>query len=126
MNKCWFKILLLMGVATTGSIAQAKDLENEDFKALLTGGKTLQLGGEGMGYSGTLTVSSDGTAKGAAMPDGGREIVVNGTWRIEGNRFCRTWEAVDQGKEVCERWELVAPNKVEVYNGDKMIGTNSW
>lgn len=126
MKKGYSVILFVLGVTTTGSIAQAKDLANDDLKALLTGGKTLQLGGEGMGYSGTLTVSSNGTAKGAAKPDRGEEIAINGTWRIEDNRFCRTWETVDRGKEVCERWELVAPNKVEVYNGDKMIGINSW
>lgn len=119
-------MLLLIGVATTGSIAEAKDLANDDLTALLAGGKTLKLGGEGLGYSGTLTVSSNGTAKGAAKTDGGKEIVINGTWRIEGNRFCRTWETLDQGREVCERWVLVAPNRVEAYNGDKMIGINSW
>lgn len=34
-----------------------------------------------MGYSGTLIVSSDGTAKGAAKTDGGKEIVIDCTWR---------------------------------------------
>nr|CAD6609999.1 hypothetical protein RTCK_02233 [Rhizobium sp. TCK] len=126
MKKRSYAILLVLGVTITGSGAQAKDLANDDLKALLSAGKTLQLGGEGTGYSGTLAVSSDGTAKGLAKTDAGQEIVINGTWRIEDNRFCRTWETLDQGREVCERWELVGTDKVEVYNGDEMIGVNSW
>lgn len=126
MDKRCLRLLLLIGIATTGSIAQAEDLRNEDLKALFSNGKTLQLGGEGTGYSGTLNVSSDGTAKGQAKTDAGENIAINGTWRIDGNRFCRTWKGLDNGKEVCERWESIAPNKVEVYNGKDMIGVNSW
>ena len=124
--------LLFAGTVAIASLiassawADGKDLKEADLKSLLEKGKTFQLGGKGMGYAGTLELTADGKGKGSAKPDSGGEITINGTWHIKGDTFCRTWEGLDDGKEVCERWNLVAPNKVEVYKGKEMIGVNSW
>ena len=118
--------MLLLGLNVSSGYAAEKDMKEAELKTLLEGGKTLQLGGKGAGYSGTLDLAADGTGNGFAQPDGGDKILIKGKWRIEGDKFCRTWEGLDDGKEVCERWRLVTPNKVEVYNGKEMVGVNSW
>ncbi|HEV7247946.1 MAG TPA: hypothetical protein VGN93_13260 [Shinella sp.] len=126
MGNILIPALVILGFGALSAYAAGKDMKEGELKALLEGGKTLQLGGKGMGYTGTLDLAADGTGKGSAQPDSGDKIVINGTWRIKGDEFCRTWEALDDGKEVCERWRLVAPNKVEVYSGKEMMGVNSW
>lgn len=126
MRNLLLSTLLFAGLAASTAYAAGKDMKEAELKSLLEGGKTLQLGGKGLGYTGTLDLAADGTGKGAAQPDGGDKIVINGKWRIKGDKFCRTWEGLDGGKEVCERWHLVAPNKVEVYQGKQMTGVNSW
>lgn len=126
MRKILLLALVFFGTASTVAMAAGKDMKEAELKSLLEGGKTLQLGGKGMGYTGSLDIAADGTASGAAQPDSGEKIVLKGKWRIKGNAFCRTWEGMDGGKEVCERWRLVEPNKVEVYVGKEMTGVNSW
>lgn len=126
MRKILLLALVFFGTASTVTMAAGKDMKEAELKSLLEGGKTLQLGGKGMGYTGSLDIAADGTASGAAQPDSGEKIVLKGKWRIKGNAFCRTWEGMDGGKEVCERWRLVEPNKVEVYVGKEMTGVNSW
>ena len=116
----------ICGLVATSASAQGKGMKEADLKNLLEGGKTLQLGGDGMGYKGTLVLSADGTGEGSAQPDNGTKISISGKWHIKGSKFCRTWKDLDDGKEVCETWNLVAPNKVEVYQGKDMIGVNSW
>ena len=78
--------------------------------------------------SGELVQVGDviGVALTDAKTDDGTEITIDGTWRIKGDTFCRTWAKLDGGKEVCERWHLVAPNRVEVYVGKENVGVNSW
>lgn len=112
--------------SVSAASAEGKDMKEAELKSLLEGGKTLQLGGKGMGYSGTLTLSADGSGKGEAKTDDGTQISIDGTWRIKGDTFCRTWAKLDGGKEVCERWHLVAPSQVEVYVGKEKAGVNSW
>ncbi len=126
MRLLFAAMFAVASLAATSALADGKDLKEADLKSLLEKGKTIQLGGKGMGYAGSLELTADGKGKGSAKPDGGGEIVINGTWHIKGDAFCRTWEGLDDGKEVCERWNLVAPDKVEVYNGKEMIGVNSW
>jgi hypothetical protein len=58
------------------------------------------LGGEGEGYKGDLEIYPDGTGKGQAV--------------------------TDKGKRLCEQWIKIENSKVEVRNGDKKIGVNSW
>ena len=93
---------------------------------LLGEGITLTLGGEGEGYKGELLLNADGTGKGQALTDKGKKMRIEGTWEIVGNEFCRVWKEVSKGKKVCERWIIIGDNKVEVRNGDKRIGVNSW
>jgi hypothetical protein len=99
-------------------------LHAEGFSSLvLTGGKTVHLGGPGTGYSGDLVLSPDGTGSGSATTDDKKKIKLQGTWKIKDDTFCRTWKGIDKGKEVCETWLLVEPNKVKVL---LEIGSNWW
>jgi hypothetical protein len=94
---------------------------------LLSGGKTIMLGGPGTGYSGELTLNADGTGKGEAKTDDGSRIIpIDGTWEVRGDKFCRIWAEVSGGNEICETWVIVAPNKVKVMDGDKQLGVNYW
>ena len=66
------------------------------------------------------------TATGQAKTDAGEVIQLAGVWYIESDKFCRTWKAVDPGKEVCETWIKDGENKVRVLVDGKQIGINHW
>lgn len=114
-------LLALPAIAQDGPAMTGKQLTE-----LLAKGATLQLGGDGMGYKGKLTLAADGTGKGSAKTDDGTKITLSGKWRIDGNKFCRTWADLDGGKEVCETWHLTSGRSVQVYVDGKMVGANSW
>jgi hypothetical protein len=63
---------------------------------------------------------------GEAKTDKGEAIHIDGIWTIEGDKLCRTWKAIDDGKEVCETWIKDGENKVRVLVDGKEIGTNHW
>ncbi|WP_104665463.1 hypothetical protein [Ensifer adhaerens] len=119
---------VFFALAMTQAPAGAADkvLSEADLTKLLAGGKTLALGGKGMGYTGSIDLTADGKGDGSAKTDDGTVIPINGTWHIKGDRFCRKWKDLDGGKEVCETWRLTSPGHVDVYNGKKKIGVNSW
>jgi hypothetical protein len=101
-------------------------MTTEELSALTADGVTLTLGGAGLGYTGELELSADGTAKGGAKMDNGNELSIGGTWAIKDGKFCRVWTDLDDGKEVCETWIKTSDTSVEVYNGDQMLGVNAW
>jgi hypothetical protein len=119
--------LVTFGVLATASHAQScKALSTDQLAQLTSKGVTLKLGGEGEGYSGSLKLNKNGSAKGGATTDAGDKISIAGKWRIADNKFCRTWSDLNDGKEVCETWCLVSGSSVDVYNGNRKIGVNSW
>ena len=93
---------------------------------LLKAGRTIHLGGPGAGYMGELVLAADKSGKGEMKSDAGKVTVLDGTWRIKGDRFCRTWKGVDDGKEVCEIWQPVDAKKVKVIVKKKEVGVNWW
>lgn len=118
--------LLILAGGTTDANAAGKAMKGSQLETLLANGKTINLGGKGEGYAGTLVLAKDGTGKGSAKTDDGKTITLQGTWKIKGDKFCRAWEALDSGKEVCETWRVKSPTQVEVYVGKKRAGLNSW
>ncbi len=126
MHKILLAPLLLTLAASSGFAQSATPMTGDELSALTANGITLTLGGEGMGYKGELALAADGTAKGGAKMDNGNELSISGTWAIKDGKFCRTWADLDDGKEVCETWVKTSDNSVEVYNGDQMLGVNSW
>lgn len=108
------------------AISSENQMTGEQLNQLLSEGKTLTLGGEGEGYEGELILNADGTGKGQWETTKGKKGKIDGTWEIVDNEFCRVWKEVSKGKRVCERWIIIEDNKVEVRNGDKRIGVNSW
>ena len=118
--------LILAGCATgTASLAE-KQMTGPQLKSLLEAGKDLKLGDPGHGYHGELRLNPDGTGKGQALTDSGKKFIIEGTWEIVGDEFCRTWKDMDDGETVCERWILIKENKVEVHTSAGKIGVNSW
>jgi hypothetical protein len=110
-----------------GASAQAQDatMTGNDLHLLLDAGKTITLGGPGLGYSGQLVLNADGTGQGSAThEDDGSVVELTGTWRIDGNQFCGTWRT--EAPEVCETWVKVGENKVTVIADGKTVGANSW
>jgi hypothetical protein len=79
-----------------------------------------------MDTRGAIKLTKNGTGKGSATTDAGQIIKLEGTWAIKGDKFCRVWNDLDNGSEVCETWVSTSPRSVDVYNGDKKIGVNSW
>jgi hypothetical protein len=118
--------LILSGCATGTASSPQKQMTGPQLKSLLEAGKDLKLGGPGHGYHGELTLNQDGTGKGQAIADSGEKFIIEGTWEIVGDEFCRTWKDMDDGKTVCERWILIKENKVEVHTSAGKIGVNSW
>ena len=115
-----------MAVVTTASAAD-ETMTGVQLTELLSAGKTIKLGGPGMGYSGELVLTPDGKGKGEAKTeDGSKTFAIEGTWEIKGDAFCRTWTDLDEGKEVCETWVMTEPKKVKVMNGENELGVNSW
>ena len=118
--------LLIAGCATDPASSPEKQMTGPQLKSLLETGKVLTLGDSAHGYHGELTLNPDGTGKGQALANSGKEFKIDGTWEIVGDEFCRTWRDMDSGKTVCERWILVGENKVEVHTSAGKIGVNSW
>ena len=118
--------VLAMFVAGAGHAQSGKPLDNDQLVGLTKNGITLQLGGEGTGYTGSLKLSRNGKGKGSATMDDGNKISIVGTWAIKDGKFCRTWSDLDGGKEVCEHWYPTSGRSVDVYNGNAKLGVNSW
>jgi hypothetical protein len=123
-----YKSLLTGLFIATGSLnvlATDEFMTGAELTSLVGQGKTINLGGESEGYSGTLEIKADGTASGSAKTAAGKKIVIKGTWAIEGDQFCRTWKGLDGGKKFCETWKKIGDNKVEVLE-IKKLGVNWW
>jgi hypothetical protein len=102
-------------------------MTGQELTKLLSNGKVIVLGGPGKGYSGSLTLGSNGVGKGSATTDDGRVIELSGTWAIEGDEFCRTWTgAGSSGERVCETWVRTGRKSVDVVVDGEVIGSNSW
>jgi hypothetical protein len=119
-------IILAVLLASTAFAQSGTPMSAEEMAELVGGGATLQLGGAGMGYKGELVLTADGKGKGGATTDAGDKISISGTWKLKKGKFCRKWKGMDGGKEVCETWVKKSDRSVEVYNGDQMMGVNSW
>lgn len=118
---------LLLVLAATPALAQSgTPMTGEELAALTANGATITLGGDGMGYKGELVLTPDGKGEGGATMDSGDVISIAGTWAIKDGKFCRTWADLDGGNEVCETWVKTSDTSAEVYNGDQMLGVNSW
>lgn len=124
MRKQIIGLTILLSLCTTTQAATA--MTGKELTALLSEGTLLMLGGPKEGYTGELTLAKDGTAHGEAKTTDGKVIKIDGTWRIKGSEFCRTWEALDGGKEVCETWSKVGEKSVRVTVGMNDVGLNSW
>jgi len=102
-------------------------MTSAELSALLKDGKTLTLGGPGMGMTGQLVINKDGSAAGQGKLDSGQTFTISGKWLIKGNQFCRTWQGGrDSGKQVCETWVMTGPTTVKSMVKGKQIGVNSW
>ena len=127
MSKILLPAVLIASTLASAAFSQSgTPMTNEELTALTANGVTLSLGGKGMGYTGELVLTADGRGDGSATMDSGDKLSIAGTWAIKDGKFCRVWADLDGGKEVCETWIKKTDTSVEVYNGDQMLGVNSW
>ena len=119
--------LLISMLGAVSALAADQAMTGEDLTKLLAKGKVLTLGGPGKGYSGSLTLGSNGVGKGSAKTDAGKTIDLAGPWEIVGDQFCRVWSGSgSSGKQVCETWIKTGKRSVDVVVDGKVIGFNSW
>jgi len=126
MRSIVIPIALNLLVGSIAAMAADEFMTGAEITALIGEGKTINLGGKGEGYSGTLDLRADGTGSGSAKTDDGKTLVIEGTWKIKGNLFCRKWDGFDKGKTICESWKKIGENRVEVQLAKKKIGVNWW
>ena len=125
--KSFFCAILALGLASAApAYSKSGALSNSELMQLTENGISLILGGPDLGYTGKLKLTKDGKGRGSATTDAGDKIDIRGTWSIQGDQFCRIWKSLNDGKEVCETWVSTSDRSVDVYNGDKKIGKNSW
>jgi len=119
-------LLTLIAAVMFAEQSRAEEMTGEELKALLANGLTLTLGGPMETYDGELRLDPDGKGMGYAEFENGNKIDITGTWEIRGDQFCRKW-AFNEFKEVCETWNKIDDNRVEVLSEDgSRIGLNSW
>jgi hypothetical protein len=126
MRRIFIPIALYMLAGSSVVVAADEYMTGAELTTLIGEGKTINLGGEGEGYAGTLEFRADGTASGSAKTDDGKTLVIEGTWKIKNNQFCRKWDGFDNAKTVCESWKKIGENRVEVQMAKKKIGVNWW
>src|SRR6266508_4210764 len=112
VEESMLRLSVLAFILFIGSALAQEAMTGDELEALLGDDRTNGIGGPGAGYTGEIAFKSDGTATGSAKTDKGEVIQIDGVWYIEGDKFCRTWKAVDDGKEVCEIWIKDGENKV--------------
>ena len=86
--------------APSGASAQEAGLKGAEIRRLVTGRSANWVTGDGR-YSGTITYRPDGAIDATASVLGA-QMPVAGTWRIEGDRFCRTMR-LDPTPTRCQR-----------------------
>ena len=127
MKTLGFSTAVLVMSLTAAASAADHTMTGAELTSLLSGGKTITMGGPGLGMTGQLIVNGDGTASGSGKLDSGQTFTIAGSWVIKSNQFCRTWQGGrDSGKRVCETWILSAPNVAKVMVKNKQVGQNSW
>ena len=115
---------LALTLIATSALAQ-EAMTGDELEDLLGKDKSFVLGGPGTGYAGEVVFRSDGTTSGSVKTDDGKVTEIGGVWYIVGNKVCRTWKDVDEGKEVCGTWIKDGDNKARVLVDGKVLGV-SW
>lgn len=95
--------LLATALAVDGSpvaLAQEAGMSGPEIRRLVTGRTGAWVTGDGR-YSGSITYRPDGVIEATASVLGA-QMPVAGTWRIEGDRFCRTMR-LDPTPTRCQR-----------------------
>jgi hypothetical protein len=119
------KKIITLALTLLASPAMAQEtVTGDELEALLGPHRTVVI--RGPGYTAELTLKSSGAGLGSATFDDGKVTKISGAWYISGNQFCRSWDNIDEGKEVCETWVKDGSNKVRVLVDGKEIEEISW
>ena len=121
-------ILLAAMAAADGALAaEMVPLTGPELDTLLAQGlsvsSTDMLGGKY--FTANMTYAANGTLSGAVTFGGKPPIDVNGTWRLDGPRLCRTIIPF-QPQEVCEIWLKSGSNEVTIRVGNTDMGVSRW
>lgn len=74
---------MVLSAISFGPTIAAETMTGKELQALLGQGKELILGGKGMGYTGSLALSTNGTGLGEVKLDDGTTIPIKGVWHIK-------------------------------------------
>lgn len=124
-------VLMTLGLVLIGSnaFAQAKrPLNAAEMQALV--GKGLSVASidneGGKKFSGRVNLEPGGRLTGSLNVPGHGAVPLNGTWKLQGNRICRTLGPA-QPEEVCETWLRAGTAKeVTVQVDGKDVSINRW
>jgi hypothetical protein len=105
-------------------------------KPPLTGAQLTELLGNGLSvtsfdmnggknFTGQATFASGGTLSGTLSFTGRPPIALTGTWKIDGDRVCRTVRPL-QPQEVCETWLRSGDKEVTIRVGKSDVGMIRW
>ena len=82
----------------TSLTAQAQTLSADQVKSVMVGKKITFVSNDGS-FKAVARYKRNGSAKiNASEP---RKFSENGQWRIDGNKFCSSWETIRGGNESC-------------------------
>lgn len=68
------------------------------------------------GATGEIFYSSSGTSK----IEVGDDFTDTGTWRLNGNEFCTTWDIIRAGEEKCTDFHQTSEDSFEVSDGTQV------
>jgi hypothetical protein len=79
----------------------------------------------GKNFTGQATFASGGTLSGTLSFAGKSPVPLTGTWKIDGDRVCRTVRPL-QPQEVCETWLRSGDKEVTIRVGKTDVGMIRW
>ena len=74
-------------------------------------------------FTARITFAAGGELSGVLTPFGGEATPVSGSWKLKGNRLCRTLAPI-QPDEICEAWFKAGRNRATVLANRKFASTS--
>jgi len=119
--------LLTLMVVSTSLAAEKAPLTDGELKALLGSGLSVSSSDVqgGKVFTAQITYAPGGTLSGTLTFVGRSPTTLTGTWKVDGDRFCRTVVPL-QPQEVCEMWLKSGEKEVTIRVGDMDVAIIRW
>jgi hypothetical protein len=119
--------LVMLAIGPSAWAAEKTPLTGPQLTELLEKGlsvTSLDMQG-GKNFKGQATFAPDGTLSGNISFAGKAPMPLTGTWKIDGDRLCRTVRPF-QPQEVCETWVMSADKEVTIRVGTTDVSLIRW